>query len=77
MRHQKMKDQVKDEERALSAKWSKTKEEDEVIASLQCLHLLFSSHEMLQLLKETQATLIKTLKNPSLYATKIKGAKKT
>ena len=58
MRHQKMKDQVKDEERALSAKWSKTKEEDEVIANLQCLFSFFGIYEMLQLYEETQISLI-------------------
>ena len=31
---------------------------------------------MLQLLEETQITLIQVLKNSSLYATKIKGAKR-
>ena len=50
-----------DEESVLSTKSSKTKEEDEVVTNLQCLPSLFSIHEM--------------LKNPSLYATKINGAK--
>ena len=65
-----------DEESALGEKSSKTKEEDEVVANLQCLPSLFSIHEMLKLLKETRISLIQTLKNSSLYATKINGPKR-
>ena len=65
----------KDEENAFSVEPSKTKEDDEVVANLQCLPSLFSIHEMLQLLEETQITLIQVLKNSSLHATKIKRAK--
>ena len=66
----------KDEENAFSVEPSKTKEDDEVVANLQCLLSLFSIHEMLQLLEETQITLIQVLKNSSLHATKIKRAKR-
>ena len=66
----------KDEENAFSVEPSKTKEDDEVVANLQCLPLLLSIHEMLQLLEETQITLIQVLKNSSLHATKIKRAKR-
>ena len=65
-----------DEESALGAKSSKTKEDDEVVANLQCLPSLVSIHEMLKLPEETLIALIQTLKNPSLYATKINGAKR-
>ena len=65
----------KDEENAFGAKPSKTKENDEVVANLQCLPSLFSIHEMLQLLEETWIALIQVLKNQTLYATKIKKAK--
>ena len=60
----------KDEENAFSVEPSKTKEDDEVVANLQCLPSLFSIHEMLQLLEETQIALIQVLKNSLLYATK-------
>ena len=43
----------KDEENAFGVEPSKTKEDDEVVANLQCLPSLFSIHEMLQLLDET------------------------
>ena len=47
-----------DEESVLSTKSSKTKEEDEVIANLQCLFSFFGIYEMLQLYEETQISLI-------------------
>ena len=65
----------KNEENAFGAELSKTKEDDEIVENLQCLPSLFSIHEMLQLLEKTQIALIQVLKNSSLYATKIKGAK--
>ena len=64
-----------DEKNTLGIESSKTKEDDEVVANLQCLPSLFNIHEMLQLLEETRIALIQTLKNPSLYATKIKKTK--
>ena len=64
-----------DEESVFSIKSSKTKEEDEVVANLQCLLSFFGIYEMLQLSEETQIALIQIHRNPSLYATKIKGAK--
>ena len=66
----------KDEEKVFDAEPSKTKEDGEVVASLQCLPSLFNIHEMLQLLEETRIALIQVLKNSSLYATKIKEAKR-
>ena len=63
------------EENVFSAEPSKTKEDDEVVASLQCLPSLFNIHEMLQLLEETWIALIQIHRNPSLYATKIERAK--
>ena len=42
----------KDEENTLGVKSRKTKEEEEIVASLQYLPSLFSSHEMLQLPNE-------------------------
>ena len=65
----------KDEENTFGTKPSKTKEDDEVVANLQCLPSLFNIHEMLQLLEETRIAFIQIHRNPSLYATKIKGAK--
>ena len=65
-----------DEESILSVKSRKTKEEDGIVASLQHLPSLFSNHEMLQLPNEMRNALIQVLKNPTLYATKINGAKK-
>ena len=65
-----------DEESILGVESRKNKEEDGVVASLQHLPSLFSSHEMLQLPNEMQNALIQVLKNPTLYAIKIKGAKK-
>ena len=41
------------EENVFGAEPSKTKEDDEVVANLQCLPSLFNIHEMLQLLEET------------------------
>ena len=64
-----------DEENALGIKSSKTKEDDEVVSNLQCLLSFFGIYEMLQLYEETQFALIQIHMNPSLYATKIKGAK--
>ena len=64
-----------DEKSALGVKSSKTKEDDKVIANLQCLPSSFSIHEMLQFLEETWIVLIQAVKNPSLYATKIKWTK--
>ena len=66
----------KDEENTFGVEPSKTKEDDEVVADQQCLPSLFNIHEMLQLLEETRIALIQVLKNSSLYATKIKGAKR-
>ena len=43
----------KDEENTFGVEPSKTKEDDEVVANLQCLPSLFNIHEMLQLLEET------------------------
>ena len=65
-----------DEESVIGIELSKTKEEDDVVANLQCLLSLFSIHELLKLPEETRIELIQTLKNPSFYATKIKGAKR-
>ena len=65
-----------DEESALDVESSKTKEDDKVIANLQCLPSFFNIHEMLQLLEETRIALIQALENPSLYATKIKETKR-
>ena len=59
-----------DEESAFGVELSKTKEEDKVVANLQCLPSFFSIHEMLQLLEETRISLNQGLKNLSLYATK-------
>ena len=64
-----------DEKSVLGVKSSKTKEDDKVIANLQCLPPFFNIHEMLQLLEETRIALIQALENPSLYATKIKETK--
>ena len=47
-----------DEENTLGIESSKTKEEDEVIANLQCLFSFFGIYEMLQLYEETQISLI-------------------
>ena len=63
------------EESALGIESSKTKEDDEVVANLQCLLSFFGIYEMLQLFEETQIALMQIHRNPSLYATKIKGAK--
>ena len=41
------------EESVLGVELSKTKEDDKVIANLQCLPSSFSIHEMLQFLEET------------------------
>ena len=65
----------KDEENTFGVELSKTKEDDEVVANLQCLPSLFNIHEMLQLLEETRIALIQIHRNPSLYATKIERAK--
>ena len=48
---------------------------DNRIENLQCLLSFFGIYEMLQLSKVTQIALIKIYRNPSHYATKIKGAK--
>ena len=64
-----------DEESILGVESRKTKEEEGTVTSLQHLPSLFSSHKMLQLPNEMQNALIQVLKNPKLYATKIKGAK--
>ena len=64
-----------DEENILGIESSETKEEDEVVANLQCLLSFFGIYEMLQLSKETQIALIQIHGNPSLYATKNKGGK--
>ena len=61
-----------DKESVFGIKSSKTKEEDEVVANLQCLLSYFGIYEMLQLSEETQIALIQIHRNPSLYATKIK-----
>ena len=66
----------KDEDSILSVESRKIKEEEGVVASLQHLPSPFSSHEMLQLPNEMRNALIQVLKNPTLYATKIKGAKR-
>ena len=66
-----------DEEIILGVESRKTKEEEGIVASLQHLPSLISSHEMLQLRNEMCNTLIQVLKNPTLYATKIKRGKKT
>ena len=47
-----------DEESALGVESSKYKEEDEIVANLQCLPLLFSIHEMLKLPEVTRIALI-------------------
>ena len=65
-----------DEESILGVELRKTKEEDGVVASLQHLPSLFSSHEMLQLPNEMQNALIQVLRNPTLNATKINRAKR-
>ena len=65
----------KDEENTLGVKSRKTKEEEEIVASLQYLPSLFSSYEMLQLPNGMRNVLIQVLKNPILHATKIKRAK--
>ena len=65
-----------DEESILAVELRKTKEEDRVVASLQHLPSLFSSHEMLQLPNEMQNALIQVLRNPTLNATKINRAKR-
>ena len=64
-----------DEKNTLGIESSKTKEDDEVVANLQCLPSFFGFYKMLQLSKETQIKLIQIHRNPSLYATKIKEAK--
>ena len=46
-------DRPHDEKSVLGVKSSKTKEDDKVIANLQCLPSSFSIHEMLQFLEET------------------------
>ena len=61
-----------DKESVFGIKSSKTKEEDEVVANLQCILSFFGIYEMLQLSKETKIALIQIHRNPSLYATKIK-----
>ena len=50
------------EESALGIESSKTKEDDEVVANLQCLPSLFNIHEMLQLLEETRIALSRYLR---------------
>ena len=47
-----------DEKNTLGIKSSKTKENDEVVANLQCLLSFFGVYEMLQLFKETQIALM-------------------
>ena len=42
-----------DEENAIGVESRKTKEEDDVVANLQCLLSLFSIHELLKLHEET------------------------
>ena len=66
-----------DEENILGVESRKTKEEEGVVASLQHPPSPFSTHEMLQLPNEMLIALIQVLKNPTLYATKIKMGKKT
>ena len=65
-----------DEENILGVESRKTKEEEGIVASLQHLPLLFTSHEMSQLPNEMWNALIQVLKNPTLYATKIKRTKR-
>ena len=65
-----------DEESILGVESRKTKEEDGVVTSLQHLPSPFSNHEMLQLPNEMRNALIQVFKNPTLFTTKIKGAKK-
>ena len=66
-----------DEENILGVESRKTKEEEGIVASfLQHLPSPFSSHEILQLPNEMQNALIQVLKNPTLYATKIKRKKR-
>ena len=65
-----------DEESILGVKSRKTKEEEGVVTSLQHLPSPFNSHEMLQLPNEMQNMLIQVLKNPTLFTTKINGAKR-
>ena len=48
----------KDEENTFGIESSKTKEEDEVVANLQCLLSFFGIYEMLQLSEKTQIALI-------------------
>ncbi|RVW52984.1 hypothetical protein CK203_072696 [Vitis vinifera] len=67
---------IEDEENILGVESRKTKEEEGVVASLQHPPSPFSTHEMLQLPNEMLIALIQVLKNPTLYATKIKGAKR-
>ena len=55
-----------DEENIIGIESSKTKEEDEVVANLQCLLSFFGIYEMLQLYEETQIALIQIHRNPSL-----------
>ena len=64
-----------DEENTLGRELSKTKEDDEIVANLQCLLSFFGFYQMLQLFEETQIALIRIHRNPSLYATKNKGGK--
>ena len=75
--HENSKEDVpsEDEKSALGIESSKTKEEDEVVANLQCLLSFFGIYEILQLYEETQIALIKVHRNPSLYTTKINGVK--
>ena len=74
-RLQKKNESTKNEEEILVVELSKTKEEGEVIASLQYLSSLSSIYVMLQLPNKMWSALTQTLKNPTLYATKIKRAK--
>ena len=67
---------TEDDKSILGVESRKTKEEEGVAASLQHLPSQFSSHEMLQLPNEMRNALIQVRKNPTLYATKIKGAKR-
>ena len=55
-----------DEENILGIESSETKEEDEVVANLQCLLSFFGICEMLQLYEETQIALIQIHRNLSL-----------
>ena len=64
-----------DEKSTLGIESSKTKEEDDVVANLQCILSFFGIYEMLQLSKEKKIALIQIHRNPSFYATKIKRAK--